>query len=108
LLGVSLAWDVGVTVALFAAAYLLLLVAVARALRERRRGTALAATACIVGVVSALLVPLTWGMSSFLAAFALPLTLPGLVTSRRARWLAWFALLLNTALTVMLALIWFS
>ena len=105
-LGLSLAWNPGVTLTFVAAAYVLLLVVVGRAARERRHGTRWAATACLVGVVSALLVPLTWGMSLLLAAFVLPLAIPGLLIPGRGRWLALLALLINAALTVLFALIW--
>jgi hypothetical protein len=110
LLGVSVSVNAAgtiVTLALACAAYLLLLVGLLRAAREHRDGTALALTAIALGVISLLLVPLTWGMSLFLAAVVVPLAVPGLVTPGRGRWLASFALVLNVALTVMLALAWF-
>jgi hypothetical protein len=107
-LGVSLAWGTGMTLTTVAAGYVLLLVAAARAMRERRHATAFAAAACVVGVVSALLVPLTWGASLFLTAFALPLALPAVVVPGRGRWVGFLALLINTPLAVVLTLIWFG
>jgi hypothetical protein len=106
--GVSLAWGTGMTLTTVAAGYLLLLVAVARATRKPRHGTVFAAAACVVGVASALLVPLTWGASLFLAAFALPLALPAVVVPGRGRWVGFLALLINTTLAVVLALVWFG
>jgi len=110
LVGITLGVNTGgtiVTLAIVVTAYLLLLVGVVWATRERRHGIALAATALVVGLVSALLAPLTWGVSLFQAALVLPLAVPGLMTPGRARWLAVLALLLNAALTVLLVLIWF-
>jgi len=110
LVGITLGVNTGgtiVTLAIAVTAYLLLLVGVAWATRERRHGIALATTALVVGLVSALLAPLTWGVSLFQAALVLPLAVPGLMTPGRARWLAVLALLLNAALTVLLVLIWF-
>lgn len=88
-------------------AYVVLLVAVGQAARHGRHGVGLALTALVVGVISALLVPLTWGMSLFIAALVLPLAVPGLLTPGRGRWLASFALVLNVALTALLVLAWF-
>jgi uncharacterized membrane protein HdeD (DUF308 family) len=63
LLGVTVSVNPAGTIAaltLAAAAYALILVEVARAARDRRHGTALGATALVVGVLAALLFPLTW------------------------------------------------
>jgi hypothetical protein len=107
-LAVSLAWNVVVTVTLLAAAYALLLVAVARAARERLHGTAFTAAALVIGVASALLVPLTWGTSLLLAPIGLPLAVPGLQSPGATRWLAAVAVALNAALTALFALMWIA
>jgi hypothetical protein len=110
LLGVTVSVNAAGTIAaltLAAAAYALILVEVARAARDRRHGTALGATALVVGVLAALLFPLTWGASAFPAMVALPLSVPGLRTAGLGRLLAALALLINAALTVLLVLIWF-
>src|SRR5215216_5822821 len=60
LVGITLGVNTGgtiVTLAIAVTAYLLLLVGVVWATRERRHGIALAATALVVGLVSALLAP---------------------------------------------------
>jgi hypothetical protein len=84
----------------------LLLIAVARAARDRLHGTAYATSALVIALISALLVPLTWGVSLLLASIGLPLAVPGLRSPGRVRWLALLALLLNAALAVLFALIW--
>ena len=104
-LGASLAWNAGFAIAVVAGAYALLLIAVARAARDRLHGIAYATSALVVALISALLVPLTWGVSLLLAYIGLPLAVPGLRSPGRVRWLAWLALLLNAALVVLFALI---
>jgi hypothetical protein len=84
----------------------LLLIAVARAVRDRLHGTAYATSALVIALISALLVPVTWGVSLLLAYIGLPLAVPGLRSPGRVRWLARLALLLNAALSVLFALIW--
>ena len=96
-----------ITLGIVGVLYAILLIAVARAARERRHGAALALTALVMGGISTLLVPATWGVSLFIAALVLPLALPGLTTPGGGRWLAMLALLLNATLTVLLALTWF-
>jgi hypothetical protein len=89
-----------------AGAYIVFLVGVVSLARQRRHGTLLAAAACVIGVLCALAVPLTWGTSGLLAAATLPLAVPGLVTAGRGRWLAGTALMLNSLLTVLFAFVW--
>lgn len=105
-LAVWLAGNAGSTLTLVAAAYVLLLIAVARAARERVHGIAYATAALVIALISALLVPLTWGISLLLAAIGLPLAVPGFGSPGLGRWLALLALLLNAALAILFALVW--
>jgi hypothetical protein len=111
LVGLALASGVpAFTLTIFAATYVLLVVASVRATREREHGTASAVTAFLLGVIAVLMVPLTWGLSLSLAFFALPLGLPGLVARGAARWLAVLAMSINAlaAATFAFALIWLA
>jgi hypothetical protein len=84
----------------------LLPVAVARAARGRLHARVFVGAALAFAVLGTLLVPLTWGMSLLLAPISLPLAVPGLWLAGWTRWLGVFAVLVNAALMVLLALIW--
>jgi asparagine N-glycosylation enzyme membrane subunit Stt3 len=104
-LGASLAWNAGFAIAVVAGAYALLLIAVARAARDRLHGTAYATSALVVALISALLVPVTWGEPTprlhrlATGSPGTPVTWTGAVAGA-AR------LAVNAALSLLFALIW--